>query len=44
MLWKITEFLKLPPKERIVARHAPFNIDFQAHQEYGFWIWVNNKY
>lgn len=43
MPWKITEFLKLPPEERIVARHAPFNIDLQARQDYGLWIWVNNN-
>ncbi|GBE06421.1 MAG TPA: hypothetical protein ENH31_03065 [Nitrospirae bacterium] len=43
MPWKIREFLDLPPKERTIARHAPFNIDLQARQEYGLWIWVSNN-
>ncbi|MCK5511220.1 MAG: hypothetical protein KAI96_00325 [Thermodesulfovibrionia bacterium] len=40
---KIKEFLSLPPKERIIARHAPFNIDLQARQAYGLWIWINDN-
>ncbi len=40
---KIREFLHLPAQERIIARHAPFNIDLQAHQDYGLWIWINNN-
>jgi hypothetical protein len=40
---KIKEFLGLPGKERIIARHAPFNIDLQARQEYGLWIWINEN-
>ncbi len=43
MPWKIGEFMRLPAKERIIARHAPFNIDLQARQEYGLWIWINNN-
>ena len=40
---KIKEFLDLPAKERTIARHAPFNIDLQARQDYGLWIWINNN-
>ncbi len=40
---KIKEFIHLPAKERTIARHAPFNIDIQARQEYGYWIWINNN-
>jgi hypothetical protein len=43
MPWKIGEFLKMSPVERTVARHAPLNIDIQARQDYGLWIWVNNN-
>ncbi len=41
--WKIKEFLNLPAGERTIARHAPFNIDLQARQEYGLWIWVSRN-
>jgi len=40
---KIGEFLKLPAKERTIARHAPFNLDLKARQDYGLWIWINNN-
>ncbi len=40
---KVLEFTRLPFKDRIIARHAPFNIDLQARQEYGLWIWVSNN-
>lgn len=40
---KIKEFLNLPAKERTIARHAPFNIDIHARQEYGHWIWISNN-
>jgi hypothetical protein len=40
---KIEQFLALPPHERTLARHAPFNIDLNARQEYGYWIWISNN-
>jgi hypothetical protein len=40
---KIKEFLLLPAGERTIARHAPFNIDLHARQDYGYWIWINNN-
>ncbi|MBI4698862.1 MAG: hypothetical protein HY758_08170 [Nitrospirae bacterium] len=40
---KIREFASLPVKERGLARLAPFNIDLQARQEYGLWIWIENN-
>ncbi|MBI4837912.1 MAG: hypothetical protein HY806_01965 [Nitrospirae bacterium] len=40
---KIKEFVRLPAKERTIAGHAPFNIDLQARQEYGYWIWIGNN-
>ena len=40
---KIKDFLLLPANERIIARHAPFNIDVHARQEYGLWIWINDN-
>jgi hypothetical protein len=43
MPWKIGEFVRLPAKERTIARHAPFNIDLQARQDYGLWIWISNN-
>lgn len=42
MPWKIKEFINLPPEERVIARHAPFNIDLQARQDYGLWVWISN--
>ena len=43
MPWKIKEFINLPPEERVIARHAPFNIDLQARQDYGLWVWISNN-
>ncbi len=40
---KIGKFLDLPSKERTIAHLAPFNIDLNARQEYGHWIWVNSN-
>ncbi|MDO8282525.1 MAG: hypothetical protein Q7U10_07875 [Thermodesulfovibrionia bacterium] len=40
---KIKEFLNLPANERTIARLAPFNIDLNAKQEYGNWIWISNN-
>jgi hypothetical protein len=40
---KIGEFLRLPAHERTIARHAPFNIDLQARQEYGYWNWISEN-
>ncbi|MBI5194715.1 MAG: hypothetical protein HZA10_00165 [Nitrospirae bacterium] len=40
---KIREFVRLPAKERSISRHAPFNIDLHARQEYGCWIWIGNN-
>lgn len=40
---KIAEFIKLPVKDRILARHAPFNIDIHVQQDYGLWIWISNN-
>jgi hypothetical protein len=40
---KIKEFLSLPAEERTIARHAPFNIDIHARQEYGYWIWIQKN-
>lgn len=40
---KIKEFIRLPAEERTIARHAPFNIDMHARQEYGYWIWISKN-
>ncbi len=40
---KIREFLRLPSQERVIARLAPFNIDLQARQDYGLWLWINDN-
>ncbi len=40
---KIAEFIKLPAKDRILARHAPFNIDIHVQQDYGLWTWISNN-
>lgn len=40
---KIKEFIDLPAKERTIARQAPFNIDLNARQEYGHWIWISDN-
>jgi hypothetical protein len=40
---KISEFMRLPAEKRTIARHAPFNIDLHARQEYGHWIWVSEN-
>jgi hypothetical protein len=40
---KIKEFLSLSAEERTIARLAPFNIDLQARQDYGLWLWINNN-
>jgi len=40
--YQIEKFMQLPPAERTLARHAPFNIDLHVRQEYGYWIWISN--
>ncbi|MBI4843041.1 MAG: hypothetical protein HY809_01785 [Nitrospirae bacterium] len=40
---KIIEFLKLPQSERTISRHAPFNIDLHAKQEYSQWKWIHDN-
>lgn len=40
---KIMEFMGLPANERTISSLAPFNIDLNAKQEYGHWIWVSNN-
>jgi hypothetical protein len=40
---QIKKFIQLPAHERTIARHAPFNIDLHARQEYGYWIWISNN-
>ena len=29
--------------ERVIAAHAPFNIDLHARQDYGYWTWINRN-
>jgi hypothetical protein len=40
---QIEKFLALTAHERTVARQGAFNIDLQARQEYGHWIWISNN-
>jgi hypothetical protein len=40
---QIKHFINLPANERTIARHAPFNIDLHARQEYGHWIWISDN-
>jgi hypothetical protein len=40
---KVKEFLSLPPAERTLSRHKPFNIDIKVRDEYGHWIWIGNN-
>ncbi|MBI5742069.1 MAG: hypothetical protein HZA16_15330 [Nitrospirae bacterium] len=40
---QIIQFMHLPPSERTIANHAPFNIDLHARQEYGHWTWINRN-
>ena len=40
---KVKEFIHRPEEERTIARLAPFNLDLQARQEYGYWIWISNN-
>lgn len=40
---KIEEFLKRPAEERTIAWLAPFNLDLQSRQEYGYWIWLSRN-
>ncbi len=40
---KVREFIHLPAEERTIARLAPFNLDLQARQEYGYWIWISKN-
>jgi hypothetical protein len=40
---KISAFMHLPAEQRTIARQAPFNIDLNAQQEYGHWIWVSEN-
>lgn len=39
---QVRQFITLPAQERTIARHKPFNIDLQARQEYGHWIWISD--
>jgi hypothetical protein len=39
---QIKKFMNLPPADRTLAMHAPFNIDLHVRQEYGYWIWISN--
>ncbi|UCH81092.1 MAG: hypothetical protein JSW20_00385 [Nitrospiraceae bacterium] len=40
---QIKHFVNLPASERTIARHAPYNIDIHARQEYGHWIWISDN-
>ena len=40
---KVKEFVHLPPDERMIAMHAPLNIDLHTRQEYGHWIWIGKN-
>lgn len=40
---KIREFILLSPSKRTITQHAPFNIDLQARQEYGYWRWISSN-
>jgi hypothetical protein len=40
---QIKKFIHLPAVERIIAAQAPFNIDLQARQDYGYWTWINRN-
>jgi hypothetical protein len=40
---QIKKFIQLPPADRTLAMHAPFNIDLHVRQEYGYWIWITRN-
>lgn len=40
---QIKEFVGIPPGERTLSKHKPFNIDTKVHREYGYWIWIENN-
>ena len=40
---QIKDFLGMPARERTLSKHKPFNIDSKVHQEYGYWIWIENN-
>ena len=40
---KIKEFINLPPAERSIDRHQPFNIHIHVNQEYGYWKWISKN-
>lgn len=40
---QVRKFLALPANQRTISRHAPFNIDIHAHQEYGYWEWIHRN-
>jgi hypothetical protein len=40
---QIRKFIQLPVHERVIAAHAPFNIDLHARQDYGYWTWINRN-
>lgn len=40
---KVKEFLSLPPEERTLTRHKPFNIDEKVRDKYGYWIWIERN-
>jgi len=40
---QIKKLIHLPAAERMLAAQAPFNIDLQARQDYGYWTWINRN-
>lgn len=41
--FKIKEFVRLPAGERTIERHAPFNLDYHARRDYGYWRWIREN-
>jgi hypothetical protein len=40
---QIKKFFRLPPLERTLMNQAPFNIDLNARQDYGYWTWIHRN-
>jgi len=40
---QIKKFIHLPAAERMLAALAPFNIDLNTRQDYGYWTWINRN-
>ena len=40
---QIRKFVHLPADERTLAAQAPFNIDLNTRQDYGYWTWINRN-